>query len=69
MARSSRRDEPGAWHHVMNRGLAKRTVFENREGMRYFKSRIAYATRRAELEVHAFAILTTHFHFLVAGVL
>ncbi len=49
----------------MNRGLAKRAAFEGRAGVRYFKSRLAYATRRAELEVHAFAILTTHFHLLV----
>jgi hypothetical protein len=34
-----RRDEPGAWHHVTNRGIA--------------------------LELHAFAIRTTHFHFTV----
>jgi len=65
MARTPRSDESGAWHHVMNRGLAKRAAFENREGVRYFKSRIAHATRRRELEVHAFAILTTHFHLLV----
>ena len=65
MARPPRCDEPGAWHHVMNRGLAKRTVFEDRASVRYFKSRIAHATRRAEIEVHAFSILTTHFHLLV----
>ena len=65
MARTPRSDESGAWHHVMNRGLAKRTVFENREAIRYFKSRIAHATRRRELEVHVFAILTTHFHLLI----
>ena len=29
--------------HVMNRVLAKRTVFEDREAVHYFKSRIAYA--------------------------
>ena len=65
MPKVIRSDEPGAWHHVMNRGLARRAVFEDRACMRFFKSRLAYATRRAELEIHAFAILTTHFHLLV----
>ena len=65
MARSPRNDEPGAWHHVMNRGISRRAVFEDRACMRYFLSRLAYAARRAELELHAFAILTTHFHLLV----
>lgn len=62
MARNPRRDEPGSWHHVMNRGIAKRTVFETRSDVRYFPSRIAWAVRRGEIEVHAFVVMTTHFH-------
>ncbi|MFT5287531.1 MAG: REP element-mobilizing transposase RayT [Planctomycetota bacterium] len=65
MTRKSRRDVPGAWHHVINRGLARRTVFENRECMRYFQSRIAHSVRRKELEIHVLTILTTHYHLLV----
>ncbi len=65
MVRPSRLDGPDCWFHVMNRGLARRTVFENRRDVRYFLSRIAYSVRRGELEVHAFCIMTTHFHLLV----
>ncbi len=65
MARRSRQDEVGAWHHVMNRGLARRTVFETRTDMRMFMALIAHAVRSGRLEVHAFAILPTHFHLLV----
>jgi REP element-mobilizing transposase RayT len=49
----------------MNRGLARRTVFENREDIRFFLSRLAYAVRRKQIEVHAYSVLTTHFHLLV----
>jgi hypothetical protein len=35
MARSPRHDEPRTWQHVVNHDLAKRAVFENREGMRW----------------------------------
>jgi len=65
MPRRPRCDEPYSWHHVMNRGLARRTVFESREDIRYFLSRLAHAVRRGQIEVHAFCVMTTHFHLLV----
>lgn len=65
MPRASRCDAPDTWHHVMNRGLAKRTVVETRADARYFQSRLACAVRRGQLEVHAFSLMTTHFHLLV----
>ena len=65
MPRLPRRDAPGRWFHVMNRGIARRTVFESREDVRYFLSRVARAVRRGEIEVHSFCIMATHFHLLV----
>ena len=65
MARLPRLDCEGAWHHVMNRGIARRPVFEGRSDIRFFLSRVARAVRRGELEVHAYCILATHFHMLV----
>jgi len=60
-----RGDRPGAWHHVMNRGLARRPAFENRADIRFFLSLLARKVRQGQLELHAYAILTTHFHLLV----
>lgn len=65
MARNSRLDVPGSWHHVMNRGIARRTAFETRSDVRSFLARAARAVRRGEIEVHAFCVMTTHFHLLV----
>lgn len=65
MAQVYRGDGPGVWHHVMNRGIASRTVFENRQDVRFFLSRLARAVRSGWIEVHAYSILTTHFHLLV----
>jgi REP element-mobilizing transposase RayT len=65
MARHARNDAPGTWHHVMNRGIARRTLFENELDMRTFLSRLALAVRAKRIEVHAFCLLTTHFHLLV----
>ncbi len=65
MAQRARHDEPGSWHHVLNRGLAKRPLFEDRVDVRYFLSRLAREVRRGRLELHAWCVLTTHFHLLV----
>ncbi|MFT5050418.1 MAG: REP element-mobilizing transposase RayT [Chlamydiales bacterium] len=67
MPRARRTDHKGAWHHVMNRGIARRPVFEDRECVRYFLSTVARAVRAGDLEVHAFSIMTTHFHMLVSS--
>ena len=65
MPRNPRCDVPGAWHHVMNRGIARRPLFETERDIRFFLSRLARVVRAGLLEVHAFSILTTHFHLLV----
>ncbi|MFT5289509.1 MAG: REP element-mobilizing transposase RayT [Planctomycetota bacterium] len=65
MARHSRLDHPGSWHHVINRGLAKRPLFEDRADVRFFLSRLAREVRRGRLELHGWCVLTTHFHLLV----
>jgi REP element-mobilizing transposase RayT len=49
----------------MNRGIARRTVFEDVRDIRYFLSCLAREVRAGTLEVHAYSILTTHFHLLV----
>ena len=65
VARRPRGDDPGTWHHVFNRGIAKRTLFEGRDDVRFFLAELARAVRRGDVEVHAFAVLTTHFHLLL----
>lgn len=65
MVRTARRDAPDTWHHVFNRGIAKRTLFERREDFRHFMALLACSVRRGEIEVHAYALMGTHFHLLV----
>lgn len=61
-------DEPGSWHHVMNRGVARRTVFEHAADVRRFQMLLALEVRVRRIEVHAFAFLATHFHLLLRSV-
>lgn len=65
MSRPERKDGNGVWHHVMNRGIARRTVFETRRDVRFFLSRVARSVRLGLVEVHAYSILSTHFHMLI----
>lgn len=68
MPRAERRDDFGALHHVINRGLARRTVFESAHDKRCFLALVARAVRRGAIELHEFTLLSTHFHLLVRSV-
>lgn len=67
MTRRPRHDEPGACHHVINRGIAKRPLFEKKEDGRYFLSRVAREVRDGSIEVLAYTVMTTHFHAMVVS--
>lgn len=68
MPRPHRHDAPGTWHHVVNRGIAKRTIFETRQDCRFFLSLLAKEARAGRIEIHAYALMLTHFHLLVKSV-
>lgn len=65
MPRRPRVDRPGRLHHVMNRGIARRTVFETLADRRIFLALLARAVHEGRIELHAYVILTTHYHLLV----
>jgi REP element-mobilizing transposase RayT len=65
LARQPRVDQPGSWHHVINRGIAKRPLFESRSDVRFFLARLVRQIRLGRIEVHAYCFMTTHFHLLV----
>lgn len=64
MPRRPREDEAGAMFHLMNRGIAKRPLFEDREDIRFFLACLARAVRGGLLEVHSWCVMTTHYHLL-----
>jgi hypothetical protein len=65
MPRACRSDYPGAWSHVMNRGSARRTIFETRADVRHFLALLAHAARRGGIDIHAYCLMATHYHLLV----
>ena len=65
MPRSLRVDYAGAWHHVMNRGADHRDIFADDADRRVFLGALALAAERFRLEVHAYCLMSNHFHLLL----
>ena len=65
MGQRKRHDGLRVWHHVANRGIARRSVFEGPLDDRYFLSRLARAHRLGLLELYAYCLMITHFDLLV----
>lgn len=68
MPRRARFDTPGCLHHVMNRGIARRTIFESRTDARYFLALLARSCWRGKIELHAYTLMSTHFHLVLRSV-
>ena len=65
MPRQLREDFEGAWHHVMNRGVAKTPVFTTDADRSLFLEIVGEAAIRGALEIHGYCLMGNHFHLLV----
>jgi REP element-mobilizing transposase RayT len=65
MARPLRVDSEGMWHHVWDRAIAGKPIFENPGDILRFLAAVACAVHREDIEVHAFVVMDTHFHLLI----
>ena len=64
MARALRIDVAGAWYHVMNRGHRGQSLFLDDMDRRRFLGAVAELPERFALEVHAFVLMSNHYHLL-----
>ena len=64
MPRKPRLDAIGMFHHVMNRGVGRRPIFERQDDYRYFKMLLA-CVHDARIRVHGFSLMPSHYHVLV----
>jgi putative transposase len=65
MARPNRILFPNAWYHIMNRGAGRQQIFRTDGHRRYFLELLSEVVAEFNLEIHAFCLMSNHYHLLV----
>jgi putative transposase len=65
MPRKARIDSPGALHHIIIRGIAKRKIFEDDKDRNQFIKRLDNILTEAETPIYAWALIPNHVHLLL----
>ncbi len=65
MARPLRIEYPGAFYHVTARGNELRNIFESTKDHEKFLSYIETATLRYKATIHAYCLMSNHYHLLI----
>lgn len=65
MARPLRIEYPGAYYHVMNRGLSRRDIFLEDEGRQRFLDLLSDISRLWKVEIFAYCLMQNHYHLLL----
>ena len=65
MPRKSRIDAPGSLHHIIARGIERRSIFENDADRDNFLSRLSDILKETKTACFAWALIPNHFHLLL----
>ena len=65
MPRQARIDFPGALHHVINRGIERKFIFEKDEDKKEMLRRFRCVLEESDAECYAWSIMGNHFHILL----
>ena len=65
MPRKARIDAPGALHHIIVRGIAKRKIFEDDKDRNQFIKRLDDILTETETPIYAWALIPNHVHLLL----
>ena len=65
MPRQSRIDATGVLHHVMARGIERKTIFRNNTDREWFLERLGTLAEKTHTSVYSFALIPNHFHLLL----
>src|SRR5881409_3426270 len=65
MPRKLRIEYPGAIYHLMNRGDRREPIFKDDEDRKRFLETLAVACGKTQWQVHAYCLMTNHFHLVV----
>src|SRR6266404_2654543 len=65
MPRPLRIQYPGACYHVMSRGDGREAIFRNAADRSEFLRTLGRACQKTGWQVHAYCLMTNHFHLVV----
>ncbi len=65
MARQLRILYPGAWYHVMNRGVNKQRIFFEKKHRHEFINLLEHISKVYKAEIHAYCLMSNHYHLLL----
>lgn len=65
MSRALRIEYPGAFYHVLSRGNERKQIFKDDEDRFRFLDLLGEAAARWALSVHAYALMSNHYHILL----
>src|ERR1044071_3594240 len=65
MARPLRLEYPGAWWHVLSRGVDREDIFLNDKDRRRFLHLLAVAIPHFRWRLHAYVLMANHYHLLI----
>ena len=66
ISRKRREWFPGAMYHIMNRGGRHQEIFRDEDDYRYFLDLLEAVQVQYGLVVHAYCLMTNHYHLLVS---
>ena len=64
MPRKARIDAPGALHHIIARGIARKKVFDDDVDRDFFLERLGMIVQESRTQCFAWALIPNHFHLL-----
>jgi REP element-mobilizing transposase RayT len=62
MSRPLRIEYPGAFYHVINRGLERREIFRSKQDYEYFLGQLLQLNEKYGLLVHSYCLMPNHYH-------
>ncbi|HYY27551.1 MAG TPA: transposase [Chthoniobacterales bacterium] len=65
MARPLRVVVPGAWYHVMARGIERRTIYSDESYYRKFEELLANLPERFGVRLHTYVLMPNHYHLQI----
>ena len=65
MSRPLRIEYPGAWYHITSRGNERQAIFKSDSDRERFLSYLASSHERYDDVIHAYSLMTNHYHLLL----